>query len=190
MKRVASIALIALLVVACGGSASGGGRAVATDVPTAAPASEPGRTSSPPGSGHEPSQAASGIDVCALLSDEAIAEVTGELVVSRVPGPTQGIFPDGCTWTLDTSPAVSEVIVGVISPGGRDHYDTYFAPFEAEEGNVPIEGLGDAAFRGIADSITVVQGDTMIGLQYSTFPSTPDERLQELVRVVLERLPG
>ena len=168
-------ASLAIILAACGGAAPSGG------APTSAPTTGAGAT--------QQSTAGPTVDACALLSDADIKALTGGTVASKEPGTQAGIFPAGCRWVIDGTDQMlpPEIILGVISPGGRDYYDKYFRPYNNEQDNKPIANLGDEAVTGMADVVMVVLGDALFQVQW--LGTTKDLEV-EIARKVAENLAG
>ena len=199
LRRAGAVCVLALVAVsggACGGS--GATPAGPTERPQATEAGQrtdpaftfgpptglPGTVTLPPGGGVG--------DPCALLTDADVSSVIpGARIESSDPAPDGGLypFPEGCAWTLsDASSMVPpQVIVGVMATGGRAYYDTYFAPFNAENGFTAIEGLGDDAVDAGASTVMVVAGDTFFSTQYLGGFGDDDHEV-ELARKVLANL--
>jgi hypothetical protein len=155
--------LTTLLLAACGGgtAATGGpGGPGATGGGGATQAPGGGTSTQPPGGGAT-------VDACALLAEPDIEAVTGNETESSTAGSQFGIFASGCEWKLVDADAIvpPTIALGVMTTGGRDYYDKYFAPFNAEYGYEAIEGLGEEAVDADG-SVLVVSGDAFFNLQY------------------------
>jgi hypothetical protein len=153
----------ALLLAACGGGSaatSGPGGPVATSGGSATQAPGGGATRAPGGG--------DSVDACPLLTAADIEAVTGLATSSAEPGPQAGIFPSGCEYELVDEDAVvpPSIVLGVIRTGGKEYYETYFAPFSEENDYVAIEGLGDLAVDADFGSVLAVSGDTFFQVQY------------------------
>lgn len=176
--RPTSLALLAVLLLS---ACAAGSQTGTSDAPSGPSPSDTGGTpstnvsspSAPPPSadgGTSPSSAAT--DACALLSDADLTELTTWAADVVEPGPQQGIFQTGCLWTLSggTSPGLygpASISLGVVAPGGRSYYDTYFAPFVEDYGQEPVAGVGDVAwYDSLANTVIAVEGDTLVSLQW------------------------
>lgn len=162
--------VVALLLAACAGNGA---------VDTSMGSSEASRAAdSDPGVAPPSADAGSGVDggvgqeVCELLSDADLVELTTWGAGTVEPGPQQGVFDHGCLWTLTdgTSSALygpATISLGVVAPDGRSYYDTFFAPYAEEYDQEPLVGVGDA---GLIDAFTAtilaVEGDAFISLQW------------------------
>jgi hypothetical protein len=195
--RSTPIALLTvLLVAACGGTArpeassadAGAASPAASSAASPAPASDPAPPASA-GAGSAGSGTAS--DACDLLSDADLAELTTWTADAVEPGPQQGVFSNGCLWTLSggTSPAFygpATISLGIVVPGGRSYYDTYFAPFAEEYDQEPLVGVGD---EGLVDSFTnsvlAVQDDAFVSIQWLDIGS---ENQAEVAIALTERV--
>jgi hypothetical protein len=167
---------VAMLLVACGGPP-------ATSTPQGGDA-----TAAPPADGGGGSTVAA----CDLLTDEDVEQVTGQPVEEMVAGPVLGIFENGCEWTLEAGTAGVEasLTVGVISPGGRRYYESFFEPFIGEEGGhvEALSGIGDKASRDEFGGIMAVKGDTLVDVSYTTYPAPDDDVITPLIRAALARV--
>lgn len=163
----------AFLVAACGGGAT------TTAGPGAPGATSGGTATQAPGGGAT-------IDPCALLTDEDIKAATGFSPIRETAGPTMGIFEVGCEWELDNEGGVPwSIVLGVRPEGGRDYYDSFFAP-PVGEGEV-LEGVGDDALQSDIGDVNAVKGDTMFSVSYIEFP-TRNEVAVELAKAVARNL--
>ena len=166
--------LLAVTVVACGGSSG----AEPTDTPVA-PTEVPstggtGATEAPSAASEAPAQPTEDVppaavlpQACDLLSDEDIEEVLEREVQERIPNPLS-VWPDGCQFVLADTPTagVADLYVGVMAEGARAMFDESFAPFVAEMDQEFVEGVGDVAIRSGRGELMAVQGDTLVDVQY------------------------
>lgn len=182
--------LTALVLAACGGGTAAttgpGGPGATSGVPaTQAPG---GQTTQAPGGGQT-------VNACALLTAADIEDVTGLAASSTTPGPQAGVFASGCEWALVDEDAIvpPTISLGVMTIGGKDYYDTYFAPFEDGAGYEPIEGLGDVAVDADFGAVHVVAGDAFFQVQYIGGGFGDDDSTTlatELARKVVANLGG
>lgn len=177
---------LVVLLVACGGGAAGEPSSADATPGTSSAAESQAEASAPavPQASAGDSSGGDGgtaTDVCALLSEEDLIELTTWGAETVEPGPQQGIFRDGCLWTLtDGSSAAiygpATISLGVVSPGGRSYYDTYFAPFAEEYDQEHLTDVGD---EGLADTFTnsvlAVQGDSFVSVQWLDFNSEANQ---------------
>jgi len=196
VNRAAAV-LVVLALAACTGGAGGTGGAASSTAATSASAmpSPPSGGGSAVPSGGAASQpvASDGPAVgaaCDLLTDADIERVTSRAILEKSAGPASGIFENGCEWTLEAEgiEAEPQIVLRVLGPGGRDYYDRYFAPFAEENGDEPLDGLGDVALLQDAGNVMTVAGDTLVSLQYAEFPTTDEMIPAELARAVLANL--
>jgi hypothetical protein len=184
LAHLAAPLLASLFLTACGGATSttgpgstgGGGPTSLPPGPTAEPGATPG--------GQATAQA--GGNACDLLEDAQIESVTGVAILTETPGETMGLWLNGCTWTLESGIAGApwQVVLGVLTPGGRHYYDTFMAIMEAE----PITGLGDVAIRSEANTVVAVKGDALVAIQYIDLSAPREEVPVELIKVVFASL--
>jgi hypothetical protein len=133
---------------------------------------------------------ANGIDPCALVSATELQGITGHPVLdtSRL-GPA--VQPIGCRWEFDSGQAgqTFELTLGVTSPGGAQAFASA-EPFAAE--NTPLPSLGDGAFSVVGNTIFVVQGDTMLDIQYLASAKEKNRFTVpvQVLQLVLTRLPA
>jgi hypothetical protein len=138
------------------GASSGGG---ATNAPDTSTPIGGGATQAPGGGAT--------VDACALLTADDIKSVTGYAVAKATGGPQGGVFASGCEWELVADEIVPpSILLGIMTEGGKDYYDKYFAPFDNAEGNTPITGLGDVAMDVGFGTVHVVKGEAFFNLQY------------------------
>lgn len=158
-------ATAAIAITACGSGAAtsgpGGPAATAAGGDSATQAPGGGAATRQPGGGPT-------TDACALLTDDDIKAVTGYAVAKKTPGQQGGIFVDGCLWDL-TAP--SEIVppsiaLGIMTTGGKAYYDAYFKPYNEEQGNTLIPGLGDEVVDAGFGVIQGIKGDAFFNLQY------------------------
>lgn len=184
--------VITLSVVACSGaSPSGGGQTpLATPPPSTDLPTQPSQAPTGADNDAAGSPGATGVAACSLLSDDDVMAATGHRVVGRQPGPTFGIFENGCVVDLDDegSPSNLDIQIGIIQPGGQRYYDTYFKPFAAENGQEPVPGVGDEALSETADGILVKTGDAFLSVQYVTEPRSDLAVTRKLVEAALSKL--
>lgn len=181
-QLAATVMLSALVSVACSQAAP-----LATQ-PLPTPASADSRAQASATSGQASSVPAQGsaLDACSLLSDAEIQQVTQRTVASKKPGTVQGIFDNGCSWEL--TPSEKDMVgwtikLGVVSPGGRHYFDTYFRPYDS-----PIPGLGDAAVKREVGSIEAAKGDTLVSVFIDALGDT-NQVTRDLVTVALKHVP-
>ena len=129
----------------------------------------------------------SGIEACALLTDDEIKAATKFAPTGHESGQ-----PTDCTWSLDTgsgSMSFHNIALDIKLSGGRQQFGFL------SEGLPAITGLGDGAFRlgGNTDgAIEVLTGDRMVTLKYSLPVDTvdPDPLVLPLLKTALSRLPA
>ncbi|NJD29498.1 MAG: DUF3558 domain-containing protein [Chloroflexi bacterium] len=187
VSTVLTVSLAGLLA-ACGAAAGPAGPGGATGSADGA-SGDPGGA----GAGGGPTQAppASSIAACGLLTDAEIKEVTTYDILSKEAGPQQGIYQNGCNWKLasGTEGIPWEIVVGVVSPGGRSYYDRYFSMMNYE----PVAGVDAdiAVEQDLTDSYMAVKGDTMVDIQYIELRmggGNPDGKALELLKRMLGHL--
>jgi hypothetical protein len=191
MSRFAPAAVLstlAILLVACGGapaaSAPAGG---------GAPATQPG-SAAPPAGGGGGGGGGGGTTVaaCDLLTEQDFEEVIGQAVEDMTEGPVLGIYQNGCEWTLAATDTLAQgdVTLGVVAPGGRSYYETYFEPFigEISGPEESVQGVGDKAARFDTGGMMVVKGDVLISVEHFAV-GNDDETARRLVDRILPRLP-
>jgi hypothetical protein len=165
--------LTTLVLAACGGGTA------ATSGPGGPGATSGGSTTQGPGGGTTTQAPGGGetVDACALLTAAEIEDVTGLVANTGLPGPQAGVFASGCLWELidEDSMVPPSFTLGVMTTGGKDYYDTYFAPFNDEAGYEPIEGLGDIAVDADFGAVHVVSGDAFFQVQYIGGGFGPDD---------------
>jgi hypothetical protein len=183
-----------LMLAACGGGTS--------SQPAATTGASPQSEASTPGSPAASADAGSGLpaaeigEACDLLSDSDILELTSWEVETVEAGPTHGIFDNGCNWMLagGTSAgmgAPASITLGVRDEGGRAYYDTYFAPFIEENGDEPLEGIGDVGLIGsLAGTAMAVQGDVLVDVQWIDLGGDETPVAVALLERVLANLAG
>ena len=90
------------------------------------------------------------------------------------PGPL-GTLTDGCTWDFENlefpAPAIQ---LGVLAEGGRKLWDEDYKPFLAENGQEPVDGVGDDAATFQAGGVIVVSGDTFFNISYRSGDGAED----------------
>lgn len=196
MRSTPVALLTVLLLAACGGAAqpepSNADPGASQAAPSAASPSLASDPAAPPASaGSGASGGGTASDACELLSDADLTELTTWSADVVEPGPQQGVFSNGCLWTLSggTSPALygpATISLGIVAPGGRSYYDRYFAPFAEEYGQEPLVGVGDA---GLVDSFTstilAVQDDAFVSIQWLDIGS---ENQVEMATLITERV--
>ena len=183
--------LTTIVVAACGG-----GTATTSGPGGPGPTSGTGTTQAP-GNGTSTQAPGGGgtVDACALLTAEDIEAVTGLVASSVEPGPQAGVFASGCLWELVDEDAMvpPTISLGVMTTGGKDYYERYFAPFNEDAGYKPIENLGDVAVDADFGAVHVVTGDAFFQVQYigGGFGSDDSTALAtELARWVVINLGG
>ena len=189
--------LLGLLAAASIAIAACGGGAAATAGPAGsrssnAPAGAGGATEAPGGVASQAAGGAGGAqDPCSLLTADDIKAVTGHAVSKATDSPHGGIFPAGCEWEL-IAPDESvppTILLGIMAQGGKAYYEQYFEPYNQEQGNTPIAGLGDKAVDSGFSTVLVVKGDTFFNLQYLQGDLGPDSGLQvELAKKLVAHL--
>lgn len=159
-RSIVVATITTILLAACGGG-------TATSGPGGPGATSGTPATQAPGGGAVTQAPDQTVDACALLTAADIEAGTGLAAKPGLSGPQGGIFPSGCLWELvdDDSIVPPEVTLGVISPGGRDYYDRYFAGL-GDPGYEPIEGLGDLAVDAQFGAVLVVSGDVFFQVQY------------------------
>ena len=162
------LALLPILVLAACGAESPSQPAATSGRSSLPAASAPGE----PAVSTDPSSGA-GADgdvahVCELLSDADIVELTTLEVDTVEARPAGGIFENACWWALAGGGVVqAEIVLGVFEPGGREYYDTYYAPFIEANGQEPLEGVGYAGHIG-SGIVTVVADDALVDLTWAS----------------------
>ena len=150
-SRGKSLWLVAALAASLAACSSGTPTAppVASQAP---PATQPGVVPGQPGTG-----SAAGIDVCALLPADQVAQITG-LTISGTESRTSLLIPNdvGCTYGQS-----SNVLIDVVTPGGAAQYDAQVTQY----GNnaKPISSFGDKSFQDYSDlgpDVVALFGDT------------------------------
>ena len=172
ISKLATCAVLTLTLAGCGGAAT---------VPTPAGPGGPAPTGQPAGS----------IDSCSILSDEEIAEATGQGVSERVPSTLTQVFPSVCDIELDGG---GSLVVSVLHTGGRSMYETSFEPFIGEGDTPPldsaVEGLGDKAGISGDDNLMVLKDDVLFDVFYIEFGRTGKAAVvRYLAERILARLP-
>ena len=178
VRRAAGAVALAMSLAACASSPASTTEAVpaTSEVPVATAALSGG------GSG-----SSGAIDVCALLTDAQIEEVTGLAVASKEPGGGQGFATGACTWILDSGAAeagLDRFSVTVESPGGRSRFDI----LAGEMPHVPSIGE-DAYLQG--ESIWVVSGDSLVVVDFAFLASVlddPGQAVLPLIETILSQL--
>jgi Protein of unknown function (DUF3558) len=190
---VAAIAIM-LVLAACGGemASSGPGDPGGTSGGSATQTPGGQATQPPGGPATEAPGPAAPVDGCSLLTEADIEAVTGHKVMSATGGPQFGIFPSGCEWELADADAIvpPSIGLGVMTAGGKAYYERYFEPYIAENGQEPIENLGDAAIEDEAGSVMVLSGDAFFSTQYIAFTDDDTAIAAELARKVIPHLGG
>lgn len=187
-----TLLLAALALAACGGGATG------TDEPTSSAAT--GADNSAGASAQPPSAAASaggengggtsgGGDLCAVLSVDEVAEVTGVEVASTTPADLQGVL--SCNYNGPDGMAVAGLTLAT-SAGGVDVVDLFeanAADFEA------VSGIGDRAVMAGDENfpiLMVLVDDRLYSLSViAEALDGPAKRAatEELARRSIDRLP-
>src|SRR5215204_2812926 len=97
MNRLALLLIvIAALAAACGGGASPSSPSRAS---SAAPLAS-GAVAPPADPGSSPGAVGATVQACDLLTETDIKELTGLAVAKTKPGKTQGVWDNGCEWSL------------------------------------------------------------------------------------------
>ena len=159
--RFVTLATTAVLALAaCGGGAAATGGPGGT--------SAPGGTTPPVGQATQPAGGGSTVDACKLLTADDIKAVTGYAVSKATPTAANMVFASGCEWELVASNEIvpPSIVLGIMTSGGKAYYDTYFKPYNDEQGNKPIANLGDEAVDVGFSAVMVVKGDNLFNLQY------------------------
>jgi hypothetical protein len=171
------LVLGAVLAIAAAGCSQG--PAATGTGPTTRPDATSGSPTQPAASLPASTAAATGPRACDLLTDADIQELGGVAVVSKTDDVLDTIYSNNCRWQLE----VGEINLGIVSPGGRDFYDTRLGIVNGLE---PVEGLpaDTAVLQEITGTIWAVKGDTLIDL-FTIGVGAPDV---ELVRRVIENL--
>jgi hypothetical protein len=177
-RIVVLMAAFAAIAAACGpgGSATGGiggTGAPATEIAGGAGTAAPG-TAAPGGN-------ATAGKACDLLSDQDIEDITGATVTEKLDNVADTVYANHCRWSL----SAGEINLGIISPGGREHYDRYVAIITGLEA---VDGLpADIATRqDLTGTIFAVKDDTLVDV-FTIGVVAPDE---DIVRRVLDNLGG
>ncbi|HET9852204.1 MAG TPA: DUF3558 family protein [Candidatus Limnocylindrales bacterium] len=174
-----------LLLTACGGTG-----------PTA-PGSTPGPTSQQPastpgtGTGSAASPGAAGA-ACALLTDGEVAELTSLEIETKEAQSAGGIYSNGCHWVLADGGVVKvEIILGMLTEGGRAHFDTVLVPLAEGLGGKPLAGVGDDALVGAdGKGVTAVVDDMLVDLQWIDASSDTTGVPVALMKLALANLAG
>ena len=174
-----------ILLAACGGAGPtvpGSTSAAASQQPAGTSATGTAPTSGP--------AAAEG--ACALLSDADIAELTSLDIQTREARSAGGIYTEGCHWALADGGVVKvEIILGMLTEGAREHFDTVLVPLAEGLGGKPLAGLGDDALVGAdGKGVTAVVGDVLVDLQWVDASSDPTEVPVALMKRALANLAG
>lgn len=183
---VLKIAVLMAVLVGCGGTPPPGTPATGSTAPGGATHTQPdGAASAPPAAG-----GGSSIAACDLLTDDQITQVAGAgSVESMQAGPVLGIYENGCEWTLDDG---SSLTVGVIAPGGRQYFETYFEPFVGDDLmglDELVSGIGDKAIRQDIGGIIVLEGDIMFDVQAVGLGADDEASARALAEAIAARLP-
>lgn len=186
-----TLLLAALALAACGGGATG------TNEPTPSAATgagnSAGASAQPPSAdtsaGGENGGGTSGGDLCAVLSIDEVAEVTGVEVASTTPADLQGVL--SCNYNGPDGMAVAGLTLAT-SAGGVDVVDLFeanAADFEA------VSGIGDRAVMAGDENfpiLMVLVGDRLYSLSViADALDGPAKRAatEELARRSIDRLP-
>lgn len=174
----ASLLVLALATAACG----------ADTTPTSAPGGQatPGSATTPggptPGDQATPAPGVVVPDTCDLLTDDEIATLTGYAVQEVRRDPPDTIHGDACEWELE---GTALLVLGITAPGGKRLFEVNLKPFGIEQGDEPLDGIGDdglaSAFNGAAMAI---QGDVLVDVQ-AVLPGPGDV---EVAKRVLQRV--
>lgn len=177
LPRVIALALCGL-AAACGGSpaASGPGETGGTGGTNAPPASAPDGVNAT----EAPGGPASVGEPCTLLTNAEIRQVTGFDVRWTFPNEdVVGELPVGCNWSLGTSEAGADIVIGVRSPGGAALFD----PANGEA----VDGIGDRAIQSEPAVVEAVKGDTFVSVTYIGYEDRPDVT-RELARLIMAKV--
>lgn len=176
--RAAVTVVLAMILVACGGSTTN------TTEAASATSEVQATTSALPG---DDSGSTGAIDVCTLLTDTQIEEVTGLAVSSKEPGGGQGFATGACTWMLADDAAdagLDSLSVSVESPGGRSRFDVL-------AGEMPhVPDIGDDAYLQ-GDSVWAISNDSLVVVDFSLLASAlddPGQAVLPLIEIVMSQL--
>lgn len=167
---LAAATCAALVLAACGGPAAttGPGGPGATAAGDGATQGSGGTQNPGGGTATTPPTGGGGtVDACTLLTADDIKAVTGYAVAKARPTAQNIVFPSGCEWELVAKEIVPpSIVLGIMTTGGKAYYDTYFKPYNEEQGNTPIAGLGDEAVDVDFGAVMVLKGENLFNLQY------------------------
>ncbi|MGE5183607.1 MAG: hypothetical protein ACM31C_16160 [Acidobacteriota bacterium] len=119
---------------------------------------------------------ASPIAACSLLADDEIKKVTGRAVKAKKPGSSQGIFAEGCQWTLDggEGSGIPDIDLGVRSTGGlkyyEDHFERYIGDPDQALKTQRLSGVGDKGLIDEMGDVMAVKHDVLISINYTAVP--------------------
>lgn len=181
ISRVIALAL-AGLVAACGGAPTTGGTVTPDGTGNPEGTGAAPLTSAPGGATvtFAPGGPASADEPCTLLTEAEITQVTGFDVRWIFPNEdVAGELPIGCNWSLGTSEAGADIVIGVRSPGGG-------ALFDPARGD-PLEGIGERAVQSEPAVVEALKGDTFVSVTYIGDDERPDIT-RELARLIMEKV--
>lgn len=164
-----ALAVLALLVGGCGGGGGAGG-ASATPGPGAA---------SP-----LPTAADGGLDVCALLDADDVADVLGEPADAGIDYSSVDLRV--CTWTGSASPTEVLTISIYVHPDAATAREQYLATTEGL-GGVDILNLADEASYSDTFGLRVLSGRYDVGIDNTG--DDPKASSLKLAQQILPRLP-
>jgi hypothetical protein len=166
-SRLAALSLLIAVIAGCAGTTA------ATSAPGGTTPSGPGggatQSAGGPASTPAPSTGGGGtpVDACSFLTADDIKAVTGYAISTTRATASDMVFPSGCEWELTAKEIVPpSIVLGIQTSGGKAYYESYFKPFKDQEGNTPIDGLGDEAIDVGFGAVVVLKGDTLFNLQY------------------------
>jgi len=151
-RLLAAVALSVVTAACSGGAANTGSSSSSPSAGPVAATAMPATTSTGKGTG---------IDVCALLPADQVAQITGLTIATAKPH-TSVLVPNasGCIYGQG-----NVVVVHVLPTGGAAQYNALLAQFGTNP--TPVTGFGDKAFQDSTDGVDLVAlfGDT----EFDTF---------------------